>query len=317
MPKTTHQSDLTPIDVSGARSSGSSPNGSASGPPRGEWIDPAKSGEIHPHLQFIASLMDDIFEIPGTKIRIGIDGLIGLIPVLGDLVTFLIAGIFLQEAERLGVSRWTKMRMVGNTLIDLGVGAIPFVGDLFDFGFKANRKNLKLLQEHVRSHSGLIDVTPKHYSLNWPRAVAAALAAAAAITVYMLTVPRWFGVPEMDIGLTIGALMDAGDGPLATFGRLAWHVGNGIVYVLIYAAVLRRFQRQSSATTGAIFGVLLWFAGPMLLIPAVLNAMGIANPGLFMVSLGWGLTPALLDLGAHLVHGVIAGSIYKHVERRG
>lgn len=282
---------------------------------RGEWIDPAKPDQVHPGLELLATVMDDFLKIPGTKFRIGLDGLLGLVPIFGDLISFFIAGLFLQEAERLGVSRWTKARMLGNSLIDLALGAVPLVGDLFDFGFKANRKNLQILQEHLRTHSGIIDVTPKSYAISWPRVIGAALAGAAAITVYMLTVPGWFGVPEVDIGLAVGALVDPAGGALATFGRFAWLVGTGAVSVLVYAALLKAFRRQSTATSGMLFGVLLWLAGPMLLIPALLNLFSVDNPGLFMISLGRGLTPALIDLGAHLVHGAVAGGVYKHLTR--
>ena len=109
--------------------------------------------EIHPNVAFLASLMDDCIQIPGTNIRIGLDGIIGLIPVAGDLATVLIGGVFLKEAERLGVSRWTKARMYGNYAVDLLVGIIPFVGDAFDFGFKAHRRNIRLLQAHVDQKS--------------------------------------------------------------------------------------------------------------------------------------------------------------------
>jgi hypothetical protein len=105
--------------------------------------------EIHPTIKLLASIMDDFIEIPGTKYRIGLDGIIGVVPVIGDLATLIIAALFLREAERLGVSRWTKARMYGNYAIDVLVGMIPILGDAFDFGFKAFRRNLRLLQEHI------------------------------------------------------------------------------------------------------------------------------------------------------------------------
>lgn len=105
--------------------------------------------ELSPVVLRLATLLDDAFEIPGTNYRIGLDGLIGLIPGIGDLATLIVGGILLQEANRLGVSRWTKARMCGNYAIDLLVGAIPFAGDLFDFAFKANRRNVQLLQQHL------------------------------------------------------------------------------------------------------------------------------------------------------------------------
>jgi hypothetical protein len=101
----------------------------------------------------LAWLMDDAFRIPGTSYRIGLDGIVGLVPGIGDFATLLVGAIFLQEARRLGASRWTQARMCGNYAIDFLVGVIPLVGDLFDFGFKANRRNLRLLQQHLERQS--------------------------------------------------------------------------------------------------------------------------------------------------------------------
>lgn len=152
------------------------------------------------------------------------------------------------------------------------------------------------------------------YRFNGPAAIQASLVAATAITLYMLFVPRWLGIEEMDIGITVGAL----SGSAAGLARLAWHVGNGIIYVFPYAALLVRWQKQSTAWTGAVFGFFLWLVGPMLLIPFLLNPHprvgmeGWTNPGIFMVALGLGWKPAAIDLVAHLVHGVLAGAVYKH-----
>jgi hypothetical protein len=160
--------------------------------------------------------------------------------------------------------------------------------------------------------------TAGRYAFYWPSVALAALLAASAITLCMLLVPRWLGVEEMDIGITVGRLADPTGGPVAFLARLAWHVGNGLVYVLAYAAILLRLQKQSTAWTGAVFGVVLWLVGPMLLIPVLLNGHPwvwsgeLTNPGIFMLDLGLGWKPATIDLGAHLVHGIVAGVVYKH-----
>src|SRR5262249_12072720 len=161
-------------------------------------------------------------------------------------------------AERLGVSRWTKARMYGNYAIDTLVGMIPIFGDAFDFGFKAHRKNLRLLQEHLDRHPEP-SRTVHIYAFDWPLAVLAAIGASVAIAIYMLTIPQWFGLEEMDIGLTIAGLVADG-GSAGMVARLAWHLGNGFIYVLIYAAILRLLQNQSNALSGAVFGVILWLA---------------------------------------------------------
>jgi len=156
------------------------------------------------------------------------------------------------------------------------------------------------------------------YVFHWPSVVLAALLAASAITIYMMFIPRLLGIKQMDIGISVGRMADPTGGARALLGRLAWHLGNGVVYVFVYAAILVRFQEQSTARTGAVFGVVLWLVGPMLLVPMVLNfhpsvrSGALTNPGIFMLALGLGCKPALIDLGAHLTHGVLVGVISKH-----
>ena len=97
----------------------------------------------------VAKLMDSLFSIPGTRIRLGVDSLLGLVPVVGDLAAQAVAAYLIWEARRLGVPKFTLWRMVGNSLIDTVVGAVPLVGDVFDVAFRANMKNLRLLQRHL------------------------------------------------------------------------------------------------------------------------------------------------------------------------
>lgn len=96
-------------------------------------------------LQALATLMDSQFTIPGLGVRIGWDGLIGLIPGVGDLVTTAVSLYIVTEAQKLGVSRWTTVRMIGNIVVDALVGAIPILGDFFDVAYKANLRNLRLI----------------------------------------------------------------------------------------------------------------------------------------------------------------------------
>jgi hypothetical protein len=100
-------------------------------------------------LEALAKLMDGAFTIPGTNIRMGLDGIIGLLPVAGDLVAGLISTYLIWEARQLGASRWVISRMVANTLIDTTIGAIPIAGDAFDIVFRANMKNMVLLRRHL------------------------------------------------------------------------------------------------------------------------------------------------------------------------
>lgn len=100
------------------------------------------------HLNSLAKLMDAQFRIPGTSIRFGIDSLIGLVPGVGDLVSFFISCYLLSLAANKGASGFVQARMVVNIVIDAVVGAVPFLGDIFDVVFKANQRNMKLLQQH-------------------------------------------------------------------------------------------------------------------------------------------------------------------------
>ena len=100
-------------------------------------------------MRRVARIMDDAVEIPGLGIRIGLDPLIGLIPGLGDAAGALISAWIIVSAARLGASRSVLARMLANAGIDALTGAVPVFGDLFDFAFRANRKNLRLLEAHL------------------------------------------------------------------------------------------------------------------------------------------------------------------------
>ena len=100
-------------------------------------------------LEAIADWLDSKFVIPGTKLRFGLDFVLGILPGVGDGVAAVPAAYLILEAQRLGAPPALLMRMGFNVLLDLAVGAIPLVGDLFDFGFKANRRNIALLKQYL------------------------------------------------------------------------------------------------------------------------------------------------------------------------
>jgi hypothetical protein len=100
-------------------------------------------------LDALARLMDSAVAIPGTNIRLGLDALIGLVPVAGDLISNVISTYIVWEARRLGVSRLTVARMLANTAVDTVIGAIPILGDAFDVAFRGNMRNLALLRAHI------------------------------------------------------------------------------------------------------------------------------------------------------------------------
>ena len=106
-------------------------------------------------LEALAHLLDSAFLIPGTNHRVGIDALLGLIPGIGDLVSTALASYIVWEARQLGLPRWKIARMIGNLAVDTTIGAIPFAGDLFDVAFRANRRNMKILRDHLERTGAL------------------------------------------------------------------------------------------------------------------------------------------------------------------
>ena len=96
-------------------------------------------------LAFLAWLLDSSIPIPGARLTIGLDALIGLVPVLGDLLGVVLSSYILAEANRMGVGRRILARMAFNVAIDGVVGIVPLFGDVFDAAWKANQKNVKLL----------------------------------------------------------------------------------------------------------------------------------------------------------------------------
>jgi hypothetical protein len=97
-----------------------------------------------------AVLLDSIFRVPGTNIRFGLDAIVGLIPGIGDISTPVFAALLLLQAVRMRLPLVVQARMVLNAAIDMLVGLVPILGDLVDVGWKANLRNLALLERHAR-----------------------------------------------------------------------------------------------------------------------------------------------------------------------
>ena len=114
-----------------------------------EPYDAVRTEQSLARLEALARMMDGAVTIPGTNIRMGLDGLIGLLPVAGDLISGLVSSYLIWEARQLGASRWVIGRMMANTALDTLVGAVPVVGDAFDVLFRANMKNMALLRRHL------------------------------------------------------------------------------------------------------------------------------------------------------------------------
>ncbi|MGB3627709.1 MAG: DUF4112 domain-containing protein [Henriciella sp.] len=97
----------------------------------------------------LATLLDARFKIPGTGFRFGLDSIVGLIPGVGDAITGGLGLYLVHRARQEGVPGHVTFRMLWNLLVDTLLGAIPLVGDIFDFAFKANLKNARMLQKHL------------------------------------------------------------------------------------------------------------------------------------------------------------------------
>jgi hypothetical protein len=102
---------------------------------------------------WLSNLLDERYRIPGTRYRIGLDGLLGLLPGIGDTIGTLLSLYILFEAIQLGIPGTTLLRMVANIGLDTVVGAIPLVGDVFDIVWKANKKNADLLSAYIASQA--------------------------------------------------------------------------------------------------------------------------------------------------------------------
>jgi hypothetical protein len=121
-------------------------------PPRRNWKEKAGSGVFdNEHLDMLSHLLDDFLRIPGTPIRFGLDGIVGFIPGIGDVLGGLASTIIIVAAWVRGVPPVTIARMVMNVGIEMVVGSVPVVGNLFDIGWRANRRNYKLLAGSVAS----------------------------------------------------------------------------------------------------------------------------------------------------------------------
>jgi Domain of unknown function (DUF4112) len=103
-------------------------------------------------LDWLARIMDSAIAIPGSKVTIGFDAALGLIPVIGDIISSSIGAYIIWEAKQLGAPRLLLARMATNTTIDTVLGSVPLLGDVFDVVYKSNRKNVALLKAHIEKH---------------------------------------------------------------------------------------------------------------------------------------------------------------------
>ena len=107
---------------------------------------------IRQRVEAMEAVLERSFVIPGINRPVGLDAIAGLIPVVGDVVTAAMGAYIVWEANNLGLPKWKIWRMAGNVLFDSAVGAVPVAGDLFDFLFRSNTRNLKIIKKHLDKH---------------------------------------------------------------------------------------------------------------------------------------------------------------------
>lgn len=120
-----------------------------SAPVASAGVDAARSHAHLKRVRALATLMDNAYLVPGTNFRIGWDSILGLLPGVGDVATSLVSASIIGYAMRLGVRKRVLVRMLANVGLDLSIGAIPIVGDLFDATFKANVRNVTLIERDL------------------------------------------------------------------------------------------------------------------------------------------------------------------------
>jgi hypothetical protein len=111
--------------------------------------DPAS---VRRRLEAAEAVLERLFVVPGINRPIGLDSIVGLVPVVGDVITAAMGAWLVWEARNLGMSKFHLARMMGNVGVDTALGAIPFVGDLFDFAFRSNSRNLRIVKRYLDKH---------------------------------------------------------------------------------------------------------------------------------------------------------------------
>lgn len=111
--------------------------------------DPAS---VRVRVEAMEAMLEGLFTLPGTKRRVGLDSIIGLVPILGDIATAAMGAWIVWEARNLGMSKFQLARMTANVGVDTAIGAIPVLGDAFDLFFKSNTRNLRIIKRYLDRH---------------------------------------------------------------------------------------------------------------------------------------------------------------------
>lgn len=115
----------------------------------GDRTDPVA---LRKRIEMMEMLLERSIVLPGVNRRIGLDAVVGLIPVIGDVITAAMGAYIIWEARNLGMPKWKIWRMMGNLGFDTALGAIPLAGDAFDFLYRSNSRNLKIIKRHLDKH---------------------------------------------------------------------------------------------------------------------------------------------------------------------
>ncbi|WP_184071237.1 DUF4112 domain-containing protein [Sphingosinicella soli] len=115
-------------------------------------IDSRDPQAVRVRVEMLEKLLERSITIPGIRYKIGLDAVLGLIPVGGDILSGLMSAYIIWEARNLGMSRWALTRMAGNTVFDTVIGFVPLVGDAIDVLFRSNTRNLRIIKAHMDRH---------------------------------------------------------------------------------------------------------------------------------------------------------------------
>ncbi len=107
---------------------------------------------VRQRIEAMERLLERSFHVPGTKIPVGLDSVVGLVPVIGDIVTAIMGMYLVWEAKNIGLPKWKLWRMAGNVGFDSLLGAVPVAGDAFDFLYRSNTRNLRIVKKHLDKH---------------------------------------------------------------------------------------------------------------------------------------------------------------------
>ena len=107
---------------------------------------------VRARIEALERVMEGLFTVPGTNRKVGLDVLLDLVPVVGTTAAAALGTYLAWEARNLGMSKWQITRMLANVGMDTTIGAIPLVGDVFDFLFRSNTKNLRIIKRHLDKH---------------------------------------------------------------------------------------------------------------------------------------------------------------------